>query len=78
MSLYHKEVDTSRWTQKIAYNGDNVEYVGQAKPSTLSSEAGWSIKKLTYSGSNVTDVQWANGDAGFIFIWDDRASYTYA
>lgn len=78
MSLYHKEVDTTRWTQKIAYSGDNVEYVGQAKPGTTSATAGWSIKKLTYSGSNVTDVQWANSDSGFIFVWDNRASYTYA
>lgn len=78
MSLYHKEVDPTRWTQKIAYTGDHVEYVGQASPGTTASEAKWSIKKLTYSGSHVTDIQWANGDNGFKFIWDDRASYTYA
>lgn len=78
MSLYHKEVDSTRWTQKIAYTGDNVEYVGQAKPGTAASAASWSIKKLTYSGSNVTDIQWANSDNGFKFVWDDRATYTYA
>ena len=78
MSLQPKEVDSIRHTQKIEYTGANPLYIGLARPGTLSSAKGWSIRKLTYSGDNVTDIQWAGADAGFVHIYDNRASLSYS
>lgn len=62
-------------TQAIAYNGSNLtEYIGYALPGTPKASAKWLIKKLTYSGSLVTDIQFANGVIAFDQIWDNRAS----
>ncbi len=65
-------------TKKMEYSGGQIIYLGQAQPGTLSSELGWQIQKFTYSGSDLTDVQFANGSRGFNFEYDERASYTYA
>lgn len=71
--------DTGAYTQAIEYDGsDNPLYVGKADPGTAQGVIGWQIKKITYSGSNATDVQWAEGDANFDKVWDDRASYSYS
>jgi len=64
--------------QKIDYSGgSNPIYVGEARPGVSPASSGWRIKKLTYSGSNVTITAWANGTDKFDKIWDSRASYTY-
>ena len=66
-------------TQAIAYNGSNLtEYIGYALPGTPKASAKWLIKKLTYSGSLVTDIQFANGVIAFNQVWDDRASLSYS
>ena len=45
----------------------------------LSSQPVWSIMKLTYSGTNLTNVQWANGAASsYNNICDNRAQTTGA
>jgi len=66
------------YTVKIEYSGDNPIYVAKAQPGTAVGSTGWQISKLTYSGSNVTDVQWADGTNAFTKIYNDRASYTYS
>lgn len=66
-------------TQKFEYSGDNVIYIGKADPGTATSEAKWSIQKLTYDGSNhCTDIQWADGTNVFDKVWDSRTSYSYS
>ena len=70
--------DSPVLTLRMAYDGSNqMIYVGEALPGSLSSEAFWRIRKLTYDGSNNTVVQWADGDGKFDNIWDNRASLTY-
>lgn len=66
-------------TQAIAYNASNLtEYIGYALPGTSKASARWLIKKLTYSGSYVTDIQFANGVIAFDQVWNDRASLSYS
>ena len=70
--------DTSvNYTIKIAYSGTNIEYVGKATLGSSAASAVWQIMKLTYTGSLVTDVQWADSVDTFIKVWDNRATYTY-
>lgn len=73
------DTDERRFTTAIEYNAaDNPLYVGDAAAGTGKSESKWRIKKLIYSGSNVTDIQWASGSASFNVAWDDRTTYTYS
>lgn len=65
------------------YSGGNLIYKGYAKPGADTAEDVWQIAQLTYSGSDVTQVDWpqdSNGVASndFRFAWDDRATYTYS
>ena len=73
------DVDDRRFTTVIEYNVDgNPIYVADAEAGSEKNEKKWRIKKLVYSSSNVTDIQWAGGSTSFNFAWDDRASYQYA
>ena len=68
------------YTQALVYNSSNLaEYIGFAVPGSGKGEAKWAIKKLTYNAvSRVTDIQWAEGNPSFGYIWNDRATYTYS
>jgi len=67
------------YTQTIENNSTGQAiYIGFAVPGTAKSSAGWLIKKLTYSGYSVTDVQFAEGETTFDKVWDNRASYSYS
>lgn len=69
---------TGVYTEAFDYTGDSVTYHGWATPGTAKSAAAWAIVKFTYSGSNVTDIQWAGGSASFNQVWDNRASLGYS
>lgn len=65
--VYDIEIDTSV---------PGVTYVGQAAPGTASSSAAWRIKKITDSAGGAS-VDWANGNANFVNVWDNHLAYTY-
>jgi len=57
---------------------DNIEYVGFAAPGTVEGAADWSIRKLSYDGSdNLVSVRYADGMATFNKVWTSRAGYAY-
>lgn len=64
-------------TVTVEYSGGDPIYVGRAKPGTAKSSTGWQIMKLTWSGSDLTDVKWAESTNKFIHEWDERAGYSY-
>lgn len=49
---------------------------GYALAGTTSSTAGWRIQKITFTGNDVS-YKFANGNANFVNVWDDRLGYTY-
>ena len=66
-------------TKAVESDGNGLPiYVGWAAPGTAKTAASWQIQKLTYSGTVMTDVQWASGNADFDKIWNNRASYSYS
>lgn len=68
----------SRWDQAFENDGSgNPLYWGEAEPGTSKNAAGWRIKKLTWTGGNVTDIQWAENSTAMNLTWSARASYTY-
>lgn len=66
----------------IQYDQDadppTAAYLGQAVPGTDTSAAGWRIQKLTFGVDGDVSSQWADGNASFDNIWDDRASLSYS
>jgi hypothetical protein len=55
----------------------SVTYIGKARIGTATSAASWQIQKLGVSGT-VTTITWADGDASFNNVWDDRAGLSYS
>ena len=62
---------------KVDDAGGGVTYVGRAKCGAATSDAIWSIKRLTIVGAD-SDVEWADGNNDFDNVWDDRAALTYS
>ncbi len=74
-----KVITMEGYIQRISYNASNfAEYIGLAKPGTAISAAGWQIKKLTYSGSFVTEINFAGGDLNFDKVWNNRSGLSYS
>jgi hypothetical protein len=54
----------------------NTIYVGIASRATITSASSWQIIKILTTGT-VTSVLYPNGNDGFLYIWDNRTTYTY-
>ena len=69
-----------QYTQVLAYiSGTNKqEYIGLALPGTGKGEAKWQIKKLTYDGNKITDIQFAGGSDAFDKSWNNRTDFDYS
>jgi len=85
-STLPSSASTETTLQTIAFGGtqfalrlatvSDVDYVGEASIGTATSAASWRIKKVD-SASGII-IQWADGNASFDNIWDNRASLTYS
>lgn len=58
--------------------GSDPTFVGWAPPGKLTSDPVWKISKLVYSGANLVQRLWADGDTKFDNIWDNRAGLPYS
>lgn len=54
----------------------NLTYIGIAKLGTADATPGWQILRIQKTGA-LTSLQYADGNARFDNVWDDRASLTY-
>lgn len=52
-------------------------YLGQAQPGTSTAAASWRIQKLVFNAGGDVTCTWADGNANFDNVWDNRASLTY-
>lgn len=67
---------------QITYSGSNPQYIARARPGTDVNSPGWQIRKLTYTGSNLTSITWPLDGTNrpsndYIFVAANAASYTY-
>lgn len=61
------------------YDGSgNIIYEGHASPGQAKSAATWQIKKFVYTGSNITDILWADGNTNFDNVWNNRTGLSYS
>lgn len=70
-------------TYRFDYDGsNNCIYIGAAQPGSLTSDAVWRIKQLNYTGTNCISILFptvgGNASGAFSFIYNNRASLTYA
>ena len=57
--------------------GGGVTYVGKADPGTATSSASWQIQRVTEASGDIT-IEWADGDALFNNVWDNRTGLSYS
>ena len=54
-----------------------ITYVGKAAVGSATASAVWQIQRITATGPDLA-IDWADGDASFNNIWDNRASLSYS
>ena len=58
------------YKERYAYTGGGlIEYIGRAEPGKSISSAVWQIKKMSYDGSNIGEINWASSVTNFIHYW---------
>jgi hypothetical protein len=53
-------------------------YIGVSKQGNLINKPVWQINKLEKIGTVWNTSLFPNGNQDFVFIWDNRTSYTYS
>lgn len=54
-----------------------VTYIGEADPGESAADATWRIKRLTETGPDIV-IAWADGNANFDNVWNDRLGLSYS
>lgn len=70
------------YAEAIDFVGDNLIYKGWARlvsggPNPPTASAVWRIQRITITGDDI-DKHWADGDALFNNVWDNRLSLDYS
>ncbi len=69
---------TQIFEERRFYNGNGqVEFICEAVPGTRESEDGWRIQKRFYTNNRLTKLSWANFNAKFDKICNNRNTYGY-
>ncbi len=68
---------SSSLTLQMDEAGSGITYVGDAPIGSATSSAVWRIKRLDESGDPELIIKWADGNADFDNVWNNRASLTY-
>jgi hypothetical protein len=77
MSLVVRDLLDER-RQIFDYQGGNqIIYLGKAGPGSMKSDYVWQIRKFSYTGQLVSEINFANGTKDFDKVWDDRTTYDY-
>lgn len=70
--------DTVPYSKQVDFIDDDHFYIGEADPGSASSSAVWRIKYVVIAGDGDVSTTWADGDALFDNVWDDRATLSYS
>lgn len=69
------EVD---YATRVDFDGETIIYRGEAVPGSAESSAVWRIRRITLNAEGDATTEYAEGDAQFDNIWNDRASLSYS
>lgn len=77
MNLVTQDIDDTR--TEIDYVSTTLRYVGRASPGSATSAAAWKITRQTFDSSQrLIRTAFADGDANYNNVWDNRASLSYS
>lgn len=66
------------YAKRIDWISDTVLYKGEAAVGAATSAAAWRLQRITIASDDDVTVEWADGEAAFTKVYDNRASYTYS
>jgi hypothetical protein len=72
-----EETEVSYTKRVDLEDNDTVLYRGEAEPGSLESWAVWRISKTVFNEEGDSEQLWADGNAQFDNIWEDRLNLTY-
>jgi hypothetical protein len=76
------QIDDLAAKYTIRYDQDadppTFAYLGEAIPGASPAASVWRIQKLVFSVDGDVTTTWAEGNANFDNIWNNRASLTYS
>lgn len=70
------DTSSASYALKLDDSTPSIIYVGCAVIGTVAGDAYWQIKKIDETSGLI--ITWADGNAQFDNIWDDRASLSYS
>ena len=65
------------YAKQTDFATDSLIYRGEAAVGSTTSAAAWRIRKLVLGSDGDVAETWADGNANFDNVWDDRLSLTY-
>ena len=66
-------------TYRYAYTAAGLtEYIGVAEAGASEGDAVWKITKFVYSGTNVSQQIWCDGDIQFDNTWTGYTAHSYS
>lgn len=68
---------SAAYATRVDEVSSSLTYVGKAVIGTAVATAGWQISRIVISGTE-TIITYADGNASFDNIWNDRASLSYS
>ena len=72
-----REMTEDLLTYVAVNSSDNlISYLGRAAPGTATSAASWQIRKIDENSGTI--ITYADGDADFDNVWDNRESLSYS
>jgi len=80
VAYIEQELEEEMFAEQVDFVGKTLIYRGEATPGTATSAATWRIRKLDIDNGSNGDVAttWADGNADFDNVWDDRAILSYS
>lgn len=69
--------ETEVYSTRVDFINDNLLYKGEAVVGTLNSTSLWRIRRITIGTDGDITEEWANGNANFVNVWNNRISLNY-
>ncbi len=69
--------DEMVYSTRVDFVTDTLLYRAEAAVGSLNSAAAWRIRRITIGSDQDVTTEWAEGNADFDKIWNDRADLEY-
>lgn len=70
--------DEEVYARRVDFVEDTHIYIGEAEPGTPPTTGEWRIRLVVLDVTGDIDIKWAEGNAEFTHVWEDRLQLTYS